>query len=99
MTTLTIIRRLVTPKDSTKPAFFAYEYIAANGRKVDLRFKRDVNTSDFDGLTKFRASFVNFEVSTRFEYPRAYASGLVDGSIVDLITNADREIPNEYAPA
>lgn len=80
--TLTIIRTLRHPRDTSKPDFYAYEYIARGGRRVDLRFKRDVDIRLFDGLTKFKATFADFNISTRYEYPRAYASQLVEGSIV-----------------
>ena len=98
MTTLTIIRRLVTPSDKTKPTFFAYEYIAANGRKVDLRFRKDVDIRVFDGLVKFKASFEEFQVSTRYEYPRAYAGGFVVGSIIDLTKKESDTTPAALLP-
>lgn len=92
-----IIRELFTPRDSSKPSFYRYHYIARNGRKVDLRFKRDVDTRAFDGLTKFTAEFTTFDVSTAYEYPRAYAGGLVPDSVVSILVS-HVDTPDEYLP-
>lgn len=69
-------------------SFIAYKY-DNNGRKVDLRFRREVNTRDLESLAldgrSVRATITVrglSDASEKFTYPRFYAGEIVGDIIV-----------------
>lgn len=73
-----VIVTKVTPKDTSKPSFNKYKIVRDGGRLVELRFKRDVNTSEIDKCTKCVLLVDTLQdASANFEYPRFYAGGLI----------------------
>lgn len=62
-------------------AFDKYFWITEDGRKVDLRFKRDVNTKPFEIAKKFKICVEDFQKANGFEYVRYYAGGYIEDSL------------------
>ena len=59
-------------------AFKSFKYVSDGGKMVDLRFKKDVDLNQFDGMNKFKVVVKEFnDCGDRYEYPRAYAGGIV----------------------
>ncbi len=82
----TILVKIVEQKDEKGKVintFPSYKFIddEHNGKLVDLRFKKDVNTALFSGMYKFKAKFGYWQETQAYEYPRIYASELDETSI------------------
>lgn len=76
-TTLIVKARFIEDK-AKGIAFKTFKYVADGGKMVDLRFKRDVDLSQFDGMNKFKIVVKEFnDCGDRYEYPRAYAGQVV----------------------
>lgn len=66
-------------------AFDKYYWITDDGRKVDLRFKRNINTKPFEIAKKFKIRVDYFQKANGFEYVRYYAGGYIEDSIEIII--------------
>lgn len=62
-------------------AFDKYYWITEDGRKVDLRFKRNVNTKPFESARKFKICVSEFQKANGYEYVRYYAGGYVEDTL------------------
>lgn len=68
-----------------KGTFIAYKLIENNGKLVDLRFKRSVDTTIFKGLTKLEVEVEDINLNKNFEYPRYYV-GIVNKESIKSLT-------------
>ena len=79
-----VIVRQGTKKDGTK--FDAYKHVNEKGKLIDLHFRKDVETSKFNGLKKFTCKVDYCQLAENFEFPRYYVGGVDYDSIVDLFS-------------
>ena len=80
--------KILVRKGKTKDGreFNAYKLIEENGRLVDLHFRKEVDTSKFDGLIKFECEAGYVQKSENYEFPRVYVSDIDYSTIKDLFS-------------
>lgn len=81
----TIISELIKPTNG-KPPFRKYRLVGDDGKLIDLRFRKTVNTGELERLIcsgnedgkkhKFEVDMPPVRISNNYEYPRIYADGL-----------------------
>lgn len=73
------------PKGEHHEAFRAFQLVKNDGRLVDLRMCKTVDTRLFNGMKKFYVMADIEDASARFEYPRFYVKE-IDPATIEKIS-------------
>lgn len=86
-TKIRVIVNDVYNKDHVKQNFYEYQIVLTDkgGRLQRLKWKRDVNLSQFEGLKKFEVEVDYIKEASNYEYPVYWASGVHYDTINPLV--------------